>query len=231
VLFIPGALNQVTGQVCSVSYIDAAADNTTLNWTTAPNSQPGIASAAANQWSAYRPVAACAQLMFPGSELNRQGVVSMGVVPGAIWDNPANSVGQYRTACEKVFRMPDSICEVKWRPGEADNQFNAPGSSVANSSVNGHNGLLITYSGIPVSTGVRIRLVAVYEVTPSAAFGAVVGLESPAAPPSKNSVNEILSVMDRAGGWAYSLASSPAANMAWDVGATLAKTAANFLLL
>lgn len=230
-MFIPGMLQQVTGQVCSVQYIDSAADNTTVGWTAYTNGQPGIGPAAGNQWSSARPVAACAQLMWPGSELNRQGVVSMGVVPGAMYDNPANSVAQWRTACEKVFRMPDSICEVKWRPGEADNQFSAPSAVEPATLVDGKNALLITYSGLPVSTGVRIRLVAVYEVTPSAAFGTVVTMESPAAAPSKNSVNEILSTMDRAGNWAYSLASSPAANLAWDVGATLVKTAANFLML
>jgi len=231
VLFTPGALSTVAGANGSVQFIDANSDSAGLGFTASLASQPGYYTALT--WESARCVAACAQVSWPGSELNRQGVISLAQVPAATLVTSVGglySIQQLRAASPYVERMPESMAEVKWRPGDRDNQFTPVNLNPGNADVEGRNSLLITASGLPVSTGIRVRLVAVYEVQFTASSGQIFTMVPQAGPSSKYSANDIFSFLDRAGNWAYNLATSPAAKFVWNTGVSLAKKAPLMLL-
>lgn len=128
-----------------------------------------------NNGNAVRCVAACLQISYPGSELNRAGIVGIGVAPAdtAILNLPTaagggniNATAQgYRVASQHVERMPQSIVECKWFPGEADQTaYSYPYPTAYAPGLQGRNAIIWSASGFPVSTGVRIRMVAVYEI-------------------------------------------------------------------
>lgn len=232
-IFTPGSPSTVgTSSVGAVQYIDAASDGIGVPWSVANGSQPGVLNF--GTMSGVRAVAACAQIMWPGSELTRSGIVGLGVVPSGITQpNPGQvpSVANLRTLCPFVTRMPNATAEIKWRPGEKDSMFVDPNSTQTNEVYNGHNSLLLCYSGFPVSTGVRIRLVVVYEVQYAIGYSTIASLVSPPEPVSKFSINEIFSAMDKAGNWMYELASGPVGKIAYDLGSNLVKRAPNVLAL
>jgi hypothetical protein len=231
VLFTPGFINTVSGQIGSVQFIDSNSDSVGVGFTPSQTAQPGYYTAL--QWESARAVAACAQVSWPGSELNRQGVISLAQVPASTIVTSVGglySIANLRAASPYVERMPDTVAEVKWRPGDADNQFKGVNATQVAAGIDGHNSILITVSGIPVSTGARIRLVAVYEVQFTASSGQIFTMVPAAGPATKYSSNDIFSFLDKAGNWAYSLATSPAAKIAWDVGVSLAKKAPLMLL-
>lgn len=140
------------------------------------------------QSTSYRCLSACMQVSWPGSELNRQGIVSLGVVPSSLLTqlspttlggqaSPA-SIGQLRTASQFVGRMPDTKYECKWKPGPGDDNdfdysaYNQNPSSTPSLTMN-RNAILMSVAGLPDGVGVRIRTVAVYEYTPVATAGLV----------------------------------------------------------
>lgn len=160
-------------------------------------------------YSTARCVAACAQVMFPGTELQRSGVVSMGVIPaGVLTDVIPIALGgtagniqaaQVRAASQIVSRTPDITQEVRWRPGQGDSedvdlvglsQNPAQFPTVAR----GKNAIVITAAGLPVAVGIRIRCVAVYEVTPKGSQGLVASVETTR---STNNMTQVLQVLDR----------------------------------
>lgn len=116
--------------------------------------------------SSYRAIAACVQVYWPGTELNRSGIVSaaqgtFGLFSTATTIQPS----ALRAVSPVVERMPTDHMEVRWAPNYADGLFRNP-SSTTSSPEDGHAALVITWAGIPVSTGVRIRCVLVVEWLP-----------------------------------------------------------------
>lgn len=157
-----------------------------------------------NNANAFRCVAACAQVSYPGTELNRSGILGMGVADSAVLatnmqtaDGGGNiniNAGQLRTLCQHVERMPASVTEVRWFPGEDDAKVYSPGSnhlSRAN-ECEGRNAIIISASGFPGSTGVRVRCVAIYEVSLGAGQGQVASISPPA---SNNTPNQVVKAL------------------------------------
>lgn len=152
-----------------------------------------------------RCVAACLQLSYPGSELTRAGVVSIGLgpadaiatnIPTAQGGANLNSSAQtIRILSQHVQRMPQDVMECKWFPGDEDLvAYDSTYPTLFGQNLGGRNAIYWSASGFPVSTGVRIRMVAVYEIslTTSAASPAVQAI----APPVSNYLpNQILKAM------------------------------------
>lgn len=155
-----------------------------------------------------RCVAACAQISFPGTELNRSGLVSCGVMPfgdfylnidtsaGGVAAPTATTVANVRTLTQHVERTPQNMCEVTWFPGPGDMKPWTPGQGASNQTAitqtGDCNALVLTCAGLPAGVGARVRFVAVYEWTPKQAQGLVSTVE---APRSSNSLNDVLRVL------------------------------------
>lgn len=137
---------------------------------------PGFAFLNTNVTSA-RAVAACVQITYPGTELNRSGIVGIGVIPaeaivnniatGSGGGNITTSAAQVRIMTQHVERMPATVVEVKWFPGEKDAEpVNPENLATANQAqaLVGRNAIVWSASGFPVSTGIRVRSVVIYEM-------------------------------------------------------------------
>lgn len=170
----------------------------------APGLQPGY-TALYSQSAAVRPVAACMQVFYPGSELNRSGVVSLARVnAGQVLGDTGNgpNVAQYRAISNFVARTPENHYEIKWTPADGDQLYTDPSLITGPREVERKSGLLLTYAGLPASaTGsVRIRLVVVYEWAPGAIGGGMLANTS-SRNRSANTLDHVLNALDRLGNW------------------------------
>lgn len=190
------------------AFANAAADDVTpftLNQIT--NLVPGDGFLAS--YSSAKCVAACAQIMFPGTELQRSGVVGMGVVPVATLTNVTpvayggaalnTTAANVRTLCQIVQRTPDMTQEVRWRPGQGDEEdvdLSALNTTTSNfvTQARGRNAIVISAAGLPATVGVRIRTVAIYEITPKSGFGLMASVETTR---SSSTVTQVLQTLDR----------------------------------
>lgn len=158
--------------------------------------------------SAARCIAACMQVYYPGSELNRSGIVALGVMPvgsltGALPATYGGSGGlatnsQYRPMCQFSERTPETMMEITWRPGSGDEGMVDRVGLAANLTsfpvaLKGSNGILLNATGLAAGVGLRIRTVAVYELEFNAGNGLVNTVETSR---SANSVNDVLRTLD-----------------------------------
>jgi len=175
-MWAPGAYNTALNPVngSGTMFNNSATDLTAFNPLATGTSiyAPGYAFLQTNA-SSYRCLAACIQIYWPGSELNRQGIVGVAQgTYGAMSTNINLTVAQVRGACPITQRMPSDRLEAKWAPHYADGLFrNASNTQIPE---DGHGSLIVNWAGIPVATGVRLRLVAVFEWRPKLTTGAFV---------------------------------------------------------
>jgi hypothetical protein len=177
-------------------------DTNPVGWTipTGTIFHPGNAFLGANaSWA--RCIAACVQVYYPGSELTRAGVVSLGQYPAEVVGDSVG-VATYRQMANYVMRTPADVAEIVWRPNQADllgREPLAPASFLIN-NMGGTNttSLVVTAAGIPVNTGIRVRVVAVYEWMPDpmAGFKNMVVRN-----PNPVTLGQVLSFLDRTGDW------------------------------
>lgn len=145
--------------------------------------------------SSFRCVAGCLQITYPGSELSRSGIIGLGVVEanavltsvstGNGGGNLPISASAVRVACQQVGRTPADVYECKWFPGQND-QASLTNIIPANISsvISGRNAIAFSAAGLPAGVGIRVRTVAVFEV--SLDFGEI-GVVASVAPPTSTS--------------------------------------------
>lgn len=207
--FAAGAINSgmlvwcpgSTGPNGGLAYQGVAGSSTLAALTYDSTSQPGTAFLKANA-SAARPVAACVQVYWPGSELNRQGFVSMGQVNGSLLSEgllgAVLSPDNIRPLLPRHTRITDGMAEMKFRPSSGDAMFTDPSIDDSLTVTNG--AIALSVYGIPVLTGVRIRFVVVYEYIPKYSQNMAVPINSRNL--SSNSVNQVLTELDNQNaGW------------------------------
>jgi len=139
---------------------------------------------------------------WPGSELNRQGIISLSRVGADTVAAANNQVSNFRTAANYVERTPAGVAEIVWRPNDSDMLFAEPGSEGAATPLGQKKtAILITAAGLPVATGIRIRLVAVYEVIPRVTSGFKLSSKGHQA---GITLGGVLNMLDNKGGdWMY----------------------------
>lgn len=162
---------------------------------------PGHTFLAANA-SWFRPLAACLQVYYPGSELSRAGVVSLGRYAAEVVNDTTATVSQLRTQANYVARTPADMAEIVWRPVEFDlvGREPIPAASIStNGMANAQTtSLVATGAGLPVSTGLRYRVVVVYEWQPDPASGFK---NNVVRSPNPVRLGDILAKLDATGDW------------------------------
>lgn len=177
--------------------------NTLGNLTATPaalNDQfcPGGVYLAANA-AASTCVAACMQIYWPGTENNRQGYIAYGNVPArTINVTTPTSADQFSQVLMHAERTPNTKIEIRWRPGAGDQVTTDPAAATPDSEYAKRNGIGFSVRGLPTATGLRIRLVAVYQYEPKAGLGIV---NSNARAMSNNSFDHVINFLDRMGDW------------------------------
>jgi len=191
----------------------------------------------------FRCVAACAQMSYPGTESNRSGAISMGVMDAgtaagflptaAGGENTAATTATVRQLSQHSERTPAALAEVKWFPGEQDGRFfsygavtaGLPANPTSNVDHEGRNSIVLGWSGFPVNTGCRIRLVLVCEWNPAVNQGLMATVQPKY---SKASVVEVLTRMAKADPNWYIRASQALGSVMGNI--PMFKTAANMRL-
>lgn len=196
-VFIPGLANV---QVTSAPITSDSAVITYSQLTVTDIPGRGFLDTNAGQ---FRCLAACMQVYWPGSELNRQGIVSLGQFPADVVTDAVVSTSDLRSASTYVERMPEGMVELIWRPTAYETTWQRSGNVADTASdFDKYTALALSASGIPVSTGVRVRMVAVYEWIPRPGTG--LGLVSLTKNPvQKGSLSTIIDFLDRTGDWMY----------------------------
>lgn len=187
----PGALCVGTTDA-GWSYAVADSDTTaaTAIGSFASSYLPGYSYITTNSRS-LRCVAACAQLFWPGSEVNRQGVVSGVVAPmESITLGSTYTVANVRAGSGFTMRMPTEKMEIKWSPSPSDLLYENAGAVIASNA--NHNAIVLSWAGIPQATGVRVRLVAVYEWLPQMTNGFIVSADAAPSTGLRVTVSEVL---------------------------------------
>lgn len=176
-------------------------DALTFTASTLGTVHPGYTFLSANA-SWFRPLACCLQVYYPGSELSRAGVVSLGRYSSEVINDTTATVGQLRTQANYVVRTPADMAEIVWRPVEFDLVGREPvasGSiSTSTMATASTTSLIATAAGLPVSTGLRFRVVVVYEWTPDPASGFKNTIPRT---PNPVRLGDILAKLDATGDW------------------------------
>lgn len=147
--------------------------------------------------SSARIVSACVQVMWPGTEFNRQGFVSCGQVSGALLKEGTTgavlSVDNVRPLLTFGQRIPTDAAEIRFRPFSGDAAWTDPSVDDSVAATNG--AIALAFYGLPVSTGVRMRIVAVYEYTPKFSTSQAIPVASRTT--SGNTQNEVITSLDK----------------------------------
>lgn len=150
----------------------------------------------------FRCIAACMQVMWPGSELDRGGICSLAQIPFA--ENAATdlTVADLRTGAGYIFRTPEESVELVYRPTDLDMDFTTPGATAMSATI-GNSALAFSAAGIKAGVGMRIRLVAVYEWIPKVADGRGLATRNTKPAGVTTTLNTLIGAMDRTGDWMF----------------------------
>jgi len=199
IALVPGCWG--TGATTSaVVYATGSSSGSTLAGTYTPGPGSGFLAGVAQE---ARPVAACLQLMYTGTELNRAGVINRSQING---NESIGFSGNTADAIAGSFplesRMPDSQpIEVKWAPGILDGDFAYAGTT----QTTGQRGAVaILWRGLGSGT-IKVRATVVYEWRPTPSEGVIA--PSASGSKSRNTMDEIVGVLSAAApNWAYEAA-------------------------
>lgn len=122
--------------------------------------------------TAMRCVAACATVTYPGTELNRSGMIHYGHCPGGVFNAGAGyTVDQLAPVVQHSERTPSNVVEVLWVPSSNDMLWRDPSTNATTQEVERKNAILVAWRGLPAATGLTIKLTAVYEYKPQVGLG------------------------------------------------------------
>lgn len=197
VAFIPG--------MPTVYNAATTSDTAALAWSQDTTKAPGTSYLGTNAIQ-VRCLSACVQVMWPGSELSRQGIISLGQGGAGGISSAITQIGQLRAAAQATERMPNDMLEIKWRPNDFEQNWNSAAGILgtpSNDELDKWSALYITASGMPASVGIRVRIVAVYEYIPrpDVMSGATTNI---AKPSNTDTLGRVLSALDATGQWMIS---------------------------
>lgn len=198
----PGNLGSYSsGTLASNMAITTATSGSTTAVLSAPASSlaPGYTFLTANA-AATRCVGACIQIFYLGTELNRSGILSYGNLMGGAFNVGDNVTADgVSNTFEHFTRTPDSMVEIKWRPSAYDGTWTDPQENRVNDARGKYAALGFAFSGLQAAMGYRVRMVAVYEWTPSVYNGVTTASASRAR--SNSSMDDVINFLDRTGDW------------------------------
>lgn len=157
-----------------------------------------------NQTSAVRAIAACMEITYPGSELNRCGRVHYGQANGGLVNSGSPVVtDDVAQVLQHMERTPAGKIEVLWKPGVADSFTHDPSSTGSGPDRERRSALVCAWSGLPLTggagsngVGLTIKLTCVYEYQPIAGSGVAVPTY---ARTSRNSLHDVIDYLRDAG--------------------------------
>lgn len=164
-----GYIVVVPGGFRTVSQL-ALGGNTTFTPTYGVGGVPGYTTlnAVSNN---VRPVGACLQLHWNGSEAARGGSIACGTVPASTW------IGGVPTNIDNLFavlptkeRIPSGECEIVWNPSQEDMAYERMDAAVTQADFDDKNAMAFAYTG-PSGFSIFYTYTIIYEWTPKPGQG------------------------------------------------------------
>lgn len=191
--FTPGMIGPGGFEVLTAA---GANDSTGLTATANPGASPGrsfITSTA----SGVRCVAACLNIAYQGSELQRSGRIYFGNTSGgAIDSGNVMSVATVSQILSNSMRTPAADVKIMWRPNNNDEVMTDPGAAVT-AKAGTCAALTLAFSGLASATGLSVRITTVWEWQPNTGNGMV--NPSASSAPSRNTLDDVLAYLARNG--------------------------------
>jgi len=188
--FVPGGDSNTTVSTGMWHFGYAAAPGGAMG-TLGGGEGPAFLSSAAVGY--YRPVAGCIKVHYTGSELNRQGMVTLGLLPKlnlASGEPGIPGVSQFVGSGFKTCRLGSQPHELRYVPlSAADMNFSSATQPLSGGTYIDATTLVVLVEGAPAGT-IRLEVDFVWEWTPDVGSGLQVTIE---APKSTNTINEVLS--------------------------------------
>jgi len=203
-VWTPGAIGNNGGAGPAFAQGEAALPGSAVTAATiGTTTQPGWNYLSTNS-GAVRCVSACIQLFFAGAESARSGLIAYGGVSGSsILSGSSLNPQQALQLFEKYDRVPNSSIEVKWRPGNFDQDFTNPSTGTSVVEISRRQGLGFAWTGLPANVGIIVRMVAVYEYIPIFSSGLVVPYNSRST--SNSTLDHVVNYLDSTGEWMYNM--------------------------
>lgn len=189
----PGAIGTTNSELLVA---DAAATGTLVASAGFANA-PGKAFLAANA-SSYRPVAACMQVYYLGSETSRSGFVLVDNTIGGLIDlGSSYSTDLLSRTLGAYSRTPGNCVEVILKPAMGDETWIDPSVATAAVDKDRRGAVTLAWGGLPAAVPLSIVLTAIYEWVPNSASGLTSSTESRSE--SRNDVREVMDVLTARG--------------------------------
>jgi len=195
--FVPAG--SLTSPALNIQYGSTNTGNTTIA------TKYGAAITGLPQYGERRCVAACIRVMYTGTELNRGGIIYTHLTTNApFYDGteagtagPISPVSTYASTSQTSYRLGETRHEVRWVPNFEDGRFT--NDTVGAGGTFGQ-GTTIGVMAIGVPAGsIYYEVTSVWEVVPFFGSGLV---SSMMAPPSRNTLNDVIRVIGDIGKWA-----------------------------
>lgn len=167
--WVPGGINTSNNELL---FAVPASSSTAIQVNASPSS-PGKSFIAASA-SDYRCVAACARIMYDGTELNRSGRIGYGnTIGGSITASTTTTVDAIISTMSHVERTPQTVAEIRWCPNEADMTFIDPNATIAAQDRERRSALTIAVANYASTYPLTVEFTAVYEYKPVLGQGVV----------------------------------------------------------
>lgn len=152
---------------------------------------------------AQRAVAACMQVDYTGTELNRQGLLYRGILKSSVFNAPSFTLDQIAAMLGSPMRVPDNTSEVKWIPASVEEEYWASGST-APESLGDRNVLVTVGLGFTSAVAFQFTHTLIAEWQPNQGLG--LAANSPNTADSPAGFEHVKTSLARAGNWWLSAA-------------------------
>lgn len=151
-----------------------------------------------------RAVAACMQVDYTGTELDRQGLLYRGVIKASVFSN-SFTLDQITALLGNPERVPDHTAEVKWIPGSIEEEYWNTGS-IAPDGPGDRNVIVTVGVGFTSPVTFSFTNTLVTEWQPN--FGVGIAANSPNTADAPAGFEHVKTHLARAGNWWVSAANS-----------------------
>jgi hypothetical protein len=173
--------------------------------------QPGYGFLTSNS-SECRCVAACMEIFFAGTEVQRSGLIASGnIMGGSLYLTESVNAQGSMVLFERYDRTPDCSLMINWRPTNFDQNYTVANNATTFTEISRRGALGFAYFGLPAGVGVNVRMVAVYEYAPSYALGLTSVFSNRSW--SENTLDQVINFLDKAGPWTARLLDAYAPGM------------------
>lgn len=157
---------------------------------------PGQAFLLANADS-QRPIGACIEATYAGTELNRQGLLYMGSCKASLF-KAATTTDAICALLGHATRVPDRTTSVKWIPSPVDEEYWTTGAAEPESAGD-RNVIVIVGVGFTAPVSFTITTTLIAEWSPNAGLG--IATPSPNTADAPGGIEHVRSNLARMGNW------------------------------